>query len=715
MSDAASTHPSRARRLLSLALILLAGPVAVFGGVVLYVREEVLDSQAFAVRAADVVSQPTMSRVVAREIVVQVVEPAQPDLIAARPLIEDGLTQVIRAAPFRPVAELAAEHGHRLLFEQGSNAVFDIADAGAVVSSALRTLAPQIANKLPTHAEAVLLTIRRRSFAAGTLRFADTVRWMGLVLPFVAVALLAGGIALAPDRRRAITRAAVVIAIGAALLALAMLVVRRYVVTHVYGSQELTTAEVRSAIGELLDGLFGSLLTWSLWIGGLAWILAAASAALLSPYSAGAEFTRLRELARRPLTPRARGVRGVAVLGVGLIAILWPHTVLSAIVVIAGALLVYYAAGELLSVTAPARPRPRPSRQAVRRRLTATGGAFATALVAFLLALLLTGGARTSRASTVMTCNGYAKLCNLRLDQVVFAGTHNSMSAADSPGWLIANQDRDVAEQLNDGIRLFKISTHYATQDSGGGVHTDIAAEGTRLNRVASKLDPRARLALQRLSAGLGAGSLTGRKRDIWLCHTLCELGATRMVDFLGDIRSFLARKPNNVIVLFDEDYVSERNLRAAFVRAKLFKRLAVLNRNQPPPTLAELIRSRHNVIVFAQKDTSGHYPWNQEAFATWVQDTPLGVVKPAQFTCDRSRGAAGNPLLMMNNWADIFPPRPKPNVPLQRRAFILQRARQCIQVRGRIPNLILTDYYNRGDVIGAVNKLNGVTGKPSG
>ena len=73
MSDAASTHPSRVRRLLSLALILLAGPVAVFGGVVLYVREEVLDSQAFAVRAADVVSQPTMSRVVAREIVVQVV------------------------------------------------------------------------------------------------------------------------------------------------------------------------------------------------------------------------------------------------------------------------------------------------------------------------------------------------------------------------------------------------------------------------------------------------------------------------------------------------------------------------------------------------------------------------------------------------------------------------------------------------------------------
>ena len=187
------------------------------------------------------------------------------------------------------------------------------------------------------------------------------------------------------------------------------------------------------------------------------------------------------------------------------------------------------------------------------------------------------------------------------------------------------------------------------------------------------------------------------------------------MVDFLGEIQTFLDRKPDNVIILFDEDYVSERDLRSAFVRARLFNHLAVLNRNEPLPTLGDLIRSRHNVIVFAQKETSGRYPWNQEAFTTWIQDTPLGATKPAQFTCDRSRGAPGNPLLMMNNWADIFPPRPRPNVPLQQRPFILARARQCLQERGRLPNLILTDYYNRGDVIGAVDKLNGVTGPPSG
>ncbi len=715
MTEAAPAHSSGARRLLSLALIVLAGPVALFGTAVLYLREEVLDSQAFADRAVNVVHEPTMSRVIAREITVQVVEPALPDLIAGRPLIEDGLTTIIRSDAFRPVARLAAEHGHRLLFERGSNAVFDVADAGAVVSSALRTLAPNVAKELPRHADAVLLTIRRRSFAAGTLRFAETVRWLGIVLPLVAVVLFVAGVAVAPNRRRAITHVGVVIGTSAALLALALVIVRHYVVTHVYGIQELTNAEVRGAVGELWDGLLGDLVSWALWVCGLAYLFAAASASLLSPYSAGAELERLRGLARRPLTPRQRGLRGVGVLAVGLAAILWPRTILSALIVVVGAALVYFAVGELLSVTAPARPRPRPSRARVRRRLTTVTAVAGAVIVGFVLAFVLAGGTRQVRADTGLTCNGYAQLCNRRLDEVVFAGTHNSMSAADSRGWLIANQDRDISQQLDDGIRLFKVSTHYAVQDSGGGVHTDIAAEGTRLNRVASKLDPRARLALQRLSAGLGAGSIAGRKRDIWLCHTLCELGATRMVDFLGKIRGFLSRRPDNVIILFDEDYVSERDLRNAFVRAHLFNHLAVLNRNQPLPTLAEMIRSRRNVLVFAQKETSGHYPWNQEAFTTWVQDTPLGVTKPAQFTCDRSRGAAGNPLLMMNNWADIFPPRPRPNVPLQQRAFILQRARQCIADRGRIPNLILTDYYNRGDVIGAVNELNGVSGPPSG
>ena len=101
---------------------------------------------------------------------------------------------------------------------------------------------------------------------------------------------------------------------------------------------------------------------------------------------------------------------------------------------------------------------------------------------------------------------------------------------------------------------------------------------------------------------------------------------------------------------------------------------------------------------------------------ATSAQGTaPLKAVKPSQFTCQLYRGYSANPLLVMNDWADIFPPRPSPNVPLVQKAFILERAHDCIAERGKIPNLIMTDYYNRGAVVGAVAELNAVaTVKPA-
>ena len=37
-------------------------------------------------------------------------------------------------------------------------------------------------------------------------------------------------------------------------------------------------------------------------------------------------------------------------------------------------------------------------------------------------------------------CNGSQSLCEKRLDQVVFPGTHNSYAASDQPGWHFATQ-----------------------------------------------------------------------------------------------------------------------------------------------------------------------------------------------------------------------------------------------------------------------------------
>jgi hypothetical protein len=463
---------------------------------------------------------------------------------------------------------------------------------------------------------------------------------------------------------------------------------------------------VRGAIGGLWDAYFGDLMVVILGVSAAACLIVAITSSLLVAYSPAAGLGRVLAVARRPAGPRARVVRGSLALGLCVLLILDTTLVLRIAEVLAIALLIYVGMGELLTGLAPVLPRlaRRPSS---RRRAIALGGGAAVAAAVATTVVVLSWGTPKVRASTVLTCNGYVQLCDRRLDQVVFAGTHNSMSAADSPGWYIANQGRDIGLQLQDGIRLFKISTHYGVQDAAGHVRTDLRAEGSRLNRVSDKLSPQAREALARLGQAIGFGSLQG-KHDIWLCHTLCELGATRMVDFLGTIRHFLDLNPGQVIVLFDEDYVAEKDLQSVFRRAGLFNNLETLHPGRALPTLGELIRSGHNVLVFAQNPPNPKYRWDMNAFQ-WIQDTPLGAVKPRQFTCRLSRGAAANPLLMMNNWADVFPPRLSPNLPLVKRRFILARANQCRSQRGRIPNLIFTDFYDRGDVVGAVRELNGL------
>jgi hypothetical protein len=323
------------------------------------------------------------------------------------------------------------------------------------------------------------------------------------------------------------------------------------------------------------------------------------------------------------------------------------------------------------------------------------------------LALVLGGGGGHPRLARVTTCNGYAALCDRRLNEVVFAGTHNSMSAADTPGWYIPNQNHDVARQLADGIRFFKVSPHYGLRARGGSVGTDFAAEDRKRNRVAKKLSPQAVASLQRLGGRLGLGNPRAQ-HDVWLCHTVCELGATRMLDVLTTIHDFIDRNPGTVLFIDDESFAKESDVADVFKRADLLRHVVALNHLEPLPTLRELADAGHNVIVLNEQPVSGQYEWNQPMF-TWVQDTPLGAKRPSEFTCNRSRGTPDSPLFMINNWADGFPPLLSANQAILKRSFILGRARQCTRERGQRPSIIASDFYDKGDLVQVVRELNGL------
>lgn len=706
--------PGRTRGVASVALVILGAALLLAGGVTYYLRTQILEPDAFADRAQAALEDDQVRKVVGREIVVNLIDRGSTDLVAARPLLETVVDAVIQTPPFRTIFRQAALEANRVFFERDKeNALFDVADAAQLVRFALKSVSPEIAKELPKNIEGDLIALRRREFAGQTLAVADAIRPLGIVLPLLGLLVLVAAIAIAADRRVAVLRSGIAVGAGAALLAAALLILRARTLAGVIGEDELTDEDVRGAVAGILDAFLGDLIAGALLVA-LGGLVVAAAAAALDPEHVDEPLTRLRRRVAGPTrTSWGRALRGVGAVLLGVLVVLSPLLAVQLAAIAAGAFLIFYGTSELLTLIQPATaaaPEGKRSRRRAFAVAAAAGGVCVAVVIALVLVFTADDGEEPALANTAPTrsgeCNGSVSLCELRLNEAVFAGTHNSFSAADSPGWYIANQRRTIERQLRDGIRLFLIDAHWGVEDERGKVRTDFAAEGRSRNRVAKALPPDVLKAAERLVGRLGAGNTDG-KRGVWLCHTVCEIGATRMVDSLTEIRQFLDDNRGELVILFVEPYVPPADIAKVFTEAGLDRYVAELQRDEPLPTLGALVRRNKRVVVLTEKDADGTVPWYLDGFS-FVQDTPLGAKKPGELSCKRYRGDEDSPFLMLNHWADFFPPRLPANKPFQTRRFLLQRAHRCARERGLPVSLIAVDGYDQGEFLPAIDELNG-------
>ena len=345
------------------------------------------------------------------------------------------------------------------------------------------------------------------------------------------------------------------------------------------------------------------------------------------------------------------------------------------------------------------------------RRAARAAAGLAPVLLAGLAVLVLAScsAAKERAAATPSSCNGAAGLCERRLNEVVFPGTHNSMAASDEPGWQFANQRYGIARQLDDGIRALLIDVHFGVYDAATGrVRTDLSAEGSDRNKVAKQVPPPALRVADRVAGRVGVGTLSG-KPGLYLCHTLCELGAEPLERELEAIRDFLDRHPDQVLIVIVEDYVPPASIEQAFEQAGLTRYVATLERGQPPPTLAALIARGQRLVVFAE-EKGGTPAWYMPAFS-FIQDTPLGATRPDQLSCKRYRGEQHSPLLLINHWIPPFPPSPSLNAAIGREAFLRARIKRCQAQDGAKGAIVAVDFYQRTSVVKVARELNGEDG----
>lgn len=270
-----------------------------------------------------------------------------------------------------------------------------------------------------------------------------------------------------------------------------------------------------------------------------------------------------------------------------------------------------------------------------------------------------------------------------RFDEITWLTSHNAHVTVDG-NWLVPNQTRSIAGQLEDGVRAFMI---------------DVWSFKTPAWRC-----------------GLSLGS-DCYPHGLYACHGQCDgvpglayaLPRRRIADELGDIVRFLRATPKEVVTVFLEDYSSRDELRTEIeavegLRELLFDPRSWQVTTNGWPKVGAMIAANKRLLLLSDhggKDDLGvgHGPsltvenyWsigqlgtNLECVTRW-SNVPLDRQEPGfqrLFVMNHFRDAPAPPLAAFDNSAPML------------RWRIFDR---CIPAAQRKPNFVAVDFYETGD-----------------
>jgi hypothetical protein len=694
----------------------ILGVVLLGSGLVhLYVDLVIFRARPFAARAALCLGDPRVASFAANRIADEAIAQRR-DLVGYRPLLVATARAVVSSEPFRAGFQRAAESAHTLAFSQGvERMALSVPDIGVLVRSALAH-DPDLVARIPERLRASVAVGPKGTVAKGLLKLVQLghrFRRNALLAIGSGALLLFLGIALPHRRQQALLSG------GATLAAAALVLFFIPPLGRAGLALAVTNPELRPVVAGIWDGFASGLRTWALVLAGIGIVLASAASSHASRF----EVERValgawRRLQQPASSTRGEILRALALTAAGLLAVLEPAATLRALAVVAGALLAFEGLRELFMIVPPrvqhaaleaetALAGARESHGPVLRTLLhhVFVGLLAVALIGGAIWFLRSPASLPAAPALTDTCNGDKALCGRRLDEVVFAGAHNSMSSAELPGWMFPNQELASVSLLSHGIRALLFDVHYGVPIAGK-VRTEIADEAASRAKFEDAVGKEAIDAAMRIRARL-QGEPTG-PRAAYLCHGFCELGSTPLVEMLEGVRQFLVEHPGEVLVFVIEDYVTPADVQAAFRESGLERYVYRGPAGPPWPTLRELVDRDERVVVLGENDTTG-VPWYHPVFSVF-QETPYKFLAPGEFSCKVNRGGTSGSLFQLNHWIETLPaPKPSNAAIVNAHAALLERARACQQERGKLPNIIAVDFAQTGDVVGVAAELNGL------
>ncbi len=335
--------------ILALGLLLTA-----VGAVASDAARGILNGEAMADRTAAALNDPRVSAFVADRLTNAVLA-EKPDLVAFRPIIAATAGGLVETAPFRAIVRSAVRTAHRsAVSTTGQRVLLSLPDVGVLIQSAVQSMSPEMADKIPPRLESFASDLNQRpemdKIRKG-LRLLDFLSHLGRTLLLSGPVLIILGIWLARERRRALLRAGIGLLVAAVLL-VAVLPAGRAMAAIL--SQE---ALERGAIAGLWRAYFRGLVAWGITLGGIGLLITAAATSLLEAVD---PIRRAEQLFRSIATPpRTQGLILLWSLGMTLaggLVVANPVDAAAAITLLAGLGLCYIGLRELFRLVLGALP-----------------------------------------------------------------------------------------------------------------------------------------------------------------------------------------------------------------------------------------------------------------------------------------------------------------------------------------------------------------------
>ena len=567
----------RVRSGLSTVLLVLSGVLVPIGVIAAWADSTIYDSATFSRRAVQLLDSSSVRREVAERLTEQLARAGNEQAIAFRPAAILAVEAVVDTDTFRSIFRTAIRQTHESLVDGlGGAGGLDLSDSFALVSASLEQRSASSTTKPAAPGWGGAWPTSRG--AADQLHIWELDDVIELVPS-------SGSSAGSSSPRRPSRSAAIAGApspgVGWMLVIDGLVIVALLKGLRIYAGQRIDGAELSQAVQGALARATADLNTAGFWIMGYGIVTAAAAGALggaatrLTPSVVRSRFAAWIE--RRRATTGGTILLGVLGLFIGLLFIQDPQGNFEVLIVAGGLWLSYLAVTELVGLigsgaAGAAREHGRPAHRA--RHLVIAG----TAVV--LVGLLTVGlvvstrqAGQKAEALGIQQCNGAQERCDLRLDQVVFPGTHNSMASALYPGWLFGEQVNTIKAQLDAGVRALLIDTHYGVPSSarlpGAGTPLVITDRvGPPVTAPGEEIDPEVAARADELAAR--APRAANAKRSIYLCHNYCELGAVSFASVLADVKGFLDTHPEEVVILDIQDATTPADTAAAIEQAGL-------------------------------------------------------------------------------------------------------------------------------------------------